>query len=241
MTDQPHMIEEPTPAPKKGSILKESAIIIVSALILSWVIKTFLVQAFYIPSGSMESTLEVNDRILVSKMVPQFFDINRGDVVVFKDPGGWLGEVPTYEDDSSMQAALRKGLTFIGILPQDAGSHLVKRVIGMPGDVIECCDAEGRLMVNGEPIDETLYLKPGEEPSLVEFHVVVPDGHLWMMGDNRSGSADSREHLGAPGGGFVPVDNVVGTAFVKMWPADRAGWLKNPSEVFQDVPAAPSE
>lgn len=237
MEEHEHLSDEEATAPKKGSVLRETAIIVVSALILSWIIKTFLVQAFYIPSGSMEDTLLKNDRILVSKMVPTVFDINRGDIVVFKDPAHWLESTST-EEDSGAQAAIRKGLTFIGILPQDAGSHLVKRVIGLPGDTVECCDAEGRMLINGVPIDETQYLKEGEEPSLVEFEVVVPDGSLWVQGDNRSGSADSRAHMGAPGGGFVPVDNVVGTAFVKVWPFDRMGWLTNPSEVFENVPDA---
>jgi signal peptidase I len=221
--------------PKKGSILRETAIILVSALVLSWLLKTFLVQAFYIPSGSMEDTLQENDRILVSKMVPDVFDIHHGDIVVFKDPGGWLG-YNVYEEDTGPQAALRKGLTFIGILPQDAGSHLVKRVIGMPGDTVKCCDADGKLTVNGVAIDETAYLKEGEAPSHMDFEVEVPENALWLMGDNRSGSADSRANLGGPGGGFVPIDNVVGTAFVKVWPWERAGWLKNPGDVFEDVP-----
>lgn len=236
MVDHESRAEDEADAPKKGSVLKETAIIVVSALILSWIIKTFLVQAFYIPSGSMENTLQENDRILVSKMVPDVFDINRGDIIVFKDPANWL-EYSVIQDDSGAQAFLRKTLTFIGVLPQDAGSHLIKRVIGLPGDTVECCDAEGRMLVNGEPIDETAYLKEGEEPSLFDFSVEVPSDSLWVQGDNRSGSADSRAHLGGPGGGYVPVDNVVGTAFVKVWPFDRMGWLRNPSDVFEDVPA----
>lgn len=228
-TDEPEEV-----APKKGSFLRETAIIVVSALVLSWLIKTFLVQAFYIPSGSMEDTLKESDRILVSKMVPDVFDIHRGDIVVFKDPGGWLSAMPV--EDTKGQAFVRDVLTFIGVLPQDAGSHLVKRVIGLPGDTVACCTTDGKVTVNGETIDETLYLKPGVEPSVVEFEQVVPEGSLWVMGDNRIDSGDSRYNMGGPGGGFVPIDNVVGTAFVKMWPLDRAEWLKNPSEVFRKVP-----
>lgn len=222
------------PGPGKLSLLKETAIIVVSALVLSWIIKTFLVQAFYIPSSSMEDTLQVNDRILVSKMTPTVFDINRGDIVVFTDPGGWLDGYVT--QDTPGQNAVRSVLTFIGILPQDAGNHLVKRVIGLPGDNVVCCDAGGNITVNDEPIMEN-YLKDGVAPSAVDFDVVVPDDALWVLGDNRSDSGDSRYNMGKPGGGFVPVDNVVGTAFVTMWPFDRMTWLGNPEEDFNDVPA----
>lgn len=241
MTEHRHRADdEQEPPVKKGSILKETAIIVVGALVLSWLIKTFLVQAFYIPSASMEDTLIENDRIMVSKMVPDVFDLHRGDVVVFKDPGGWLDGM-VQEEDSNGQKFVRDILTFIGVLPQDAGSHLVKRVIGLPGDTVACCGADGLMTVNGEPIDESSYLKPGVEPSDVTFEVVVPEGKIWVQGDNRNHSSDSRAHMGAPGGGFVPVDNVVGTAFVKVWPWDRMGWLKNPSSVFEDVPAPASD
>ncbi len=236
MTEHRHRADEADARPvKKSSILKETAIIVFGALVLSWLIKTFLVQAFYIPSASMEDTLIKNDRIMVSKMVPEVFDLHRGDVVVFKDPGGWLNGV-SQEEDSNGQKFVRDILTFIGVLPQDAGSHLVKRVIGLPGDTVKCCSEEGLMTINGEPIDETSYLKPGVAASDVEFEVIVPKGKIWVQGDNRDHSADSRAHIGAAGGGFVPLDNVVGTAFVKVWPWDRTGWLKNPSEVFEDVP-----
>lgn len=223
-----------TPKPKKGSFLKEVFIILVSALVLSWIIKSFFVQAFFIPSGSMEDTLVKGDRILVSKMVPGVFDVHRGDVVVFKDPGTWLQGMAT-PDRTPVQQAVTDGLTFIGLLPQDAGEHLVKRVIGVGGDHVRCCDAEGRITVNDEPIDEP-YLKPGSVPSVIEFDQIVPDDFLWVMGDNRAHSSDSRYNGGSPGGGFVPLDNVVGTAFVKVWPLSSVGWLRNPGETFQDVP-----
>lgn len=223
------------PRPGRLSLLKETAIIIVSALVLSWLIKTFLVQAFFIPSSSMEDTLQINDRILVSKMTPDIFDINRGDIVVFTDPGGWLSGHEV--DDTPGQNAVRSALTFIGILPQDAGQHVVKRVIGMPGDRVTCCTADGQLTVNGQAIDETPYLKEGVAPSAVEFDVIVPEESLWVLGDNRSDSGDSRFNMGGPGGGFVPYDDVVGTAFVTMWPLDRLAWQTNPGEVFSDVPA----
>ena len=223
-----------TPKPKKGSFLKEVFIILVSALVLSWIIKSFFVQAFFIPSGSMEDTLVEGDRILVSKMVPGVFDVHRGDVVVFKDPGTWLQGMAT-PDRTPFQQAVTDGLTFIGLLPQDAGEHLVKRVIGVGGDHVRCCDAEGRITVNGEPVDEP-YLKPGSVPSVIEFDQIVPDDFLWVMGDNRAHSSDSRYNGGSPGGGFVPLDNVVGTAFVKVWPFGSIGWLRSPGDTFEDVP-----
>lgn len=217
-------------------VVRETALIVVTALVLSLVIKTFLAQAFYIPSASMHDTLVEGDRVLVSKLTPGVFDLERGDVIVFKDPGGWLFSV-TYGDGSGLQDALVRGLTFVGLLPQDAGEHLIKRVIGLPGDHVTCCDASGRLTVNGESITEP-YLSPGSIPSEVLFDVVVPEGHLWVMGDNRQNSQDSRAHLADPGGGMVPVDDVVGTAFVVLWPPGRLAILHDPAETFADVSSA---
>ncbi|WP_286218035.1 signal peptidase I [Paraoerskovia sediminicola] len=218
-------------ARRKPSFLREVAIVLVSALLLSWLIKTFVVQAFYIPSESMEDTLIVDDRVMVSRSVPDLFDVNRGDIVVFKDPGGWLG--PGYAPEKGPVADV---LTWIGLLPQDSGEHLIKRVIGTPGDHVTCCDDSGRVEVNGVGIDET-YIRPGSEPSEIEFDATVPDGMLFVMGDNRQHSADSRYNTGNPGGGFVPMDNVVGSAFVLVWPFDRFTLLRNPGDVFADVPA----
>jgi len=208
--------------------------VMVSALVLSVVIKTFLAQAFYIPSGSMENTLELGDRVMVSKLAPGPFDLERGDIVVFVDPGDWLGEVPE-DNRSPWQQTAADVLTWIGLLPQDAGHHLIKRVIGLPGDHVECCDDQGRLLVNGEPVDEP-YLYPGAEPSETSFEVTVPEDRVWVMGDNRGNSADSRAHMGEPGGGTIPMENIVGRAFVLLWPADRITLLNNPEETFADVP-----
>lgn len=215
------------------SWLRETAIIVVSALVLSIVIKTFLVQSFFIPTGSMESTLEVSDRVLVSKLAPGPLDLHRGDIVVFKDPGGWLGAAP--EGPGGWRGAVSDALTYVGLLPQDAGEHLIKRVIGLPGDTVECCDSQGRLVVNGVPIDEP-YINAGSRPSEIEFSVVVPEGTLWVMGDNRQNSRDSRYHQGDPGGGAIPLENVVGVAFVTLWPLDRATVLRNPGDTFAEVP-----
>nr|WP_211373815.1 signal peptidase I [Cellulomonas fimi] len=216
--------------------MRETVIILVGALALSLLIKTFLVQAFFIPSASMEDTLQVGDRVLVSKLVPGPFELQRGDTVVFKDPGGWLPPVQP-EQQSALRDAFEAGMTFIGLLPQDSGEHLIKRVIGLPGDQVACCDEAGRVTVNGVGIDEP-YLKPGSAPSEAEFDVTVPAGSLWVMGDNRQNSRDSRGHLGDPGGGSIPVANVVGTSFARVWPADRLALLRNPGPTFADVPAA---
>lgn len=222
------------PRGRKPSLLRETAIIVVSALVLSLLIKTFLVQAFFIPSASMEDTLVEGDRVMVSRLVPGAFDVHRGDVVVFKDPGGWLPPAPPQEESAFAEAA-RAALTFVGLLPQDTGEHLIKRVVGVPGDHVVCCDAEGRVSVNGEPVDET-YIKPGSVPSQDPFDRTVPDDMLFVMGDNRQNSQDSRYNTGKPGGGYVPLDNVVGTAFVKVWPLSHAELLRNPGDVFADVP-----
>ena len=213
------------------NLLKETGIIVGSALIVSWLIKTFLVQAFYIPSESMEATLDVGDRVLVSRLVPRFRQVSRGDIVVFRDPGDWLGAYTVPE-----RGLVTRALTLVGLLPQDSGEHLIKRAIGVPGDHVACCDAAGLVSINGEPIMEALYLAPGVSPSVSSFDVVVPDGTLFVMGDNRPNSADSRYNSEKPYGGFVPIDNVVGTAFATIWPFNHLGLLRNPSSVFELVP-----
>ncbi|WP_315097499.1 signal peptidase I [uncultured Cellulomonas sp.] len=220
-----------------GSLLRETVIILVSAIVLSLLVKTFLVQAFFIPSQSMHDTLIEHDRILVSKLTPGPFDLRRGDIVVFKDPGGWLPADVTPEP-GPLQGAVNSALTFIGLYPADANEHLVKRLIGLPGDRVACAGAGEPVTVNGEPLDEP-YLAAGVQPSDIAFDVTVPDDSVWVMGDNRSHSSDSRYNQGKPGGGSVPVDNVVGMAFVTVWPVERMGPLRNPTSTFTDVPAQP--
>ncbi|PYF99915.1 signal peptidase I [Georgenia satyanarayanai] len=231
-SDEPGEAARPA-ARRRGGWLRETAIVVVSALVLSVLIKTFLVQAFFIPSGSMEDTFAVGDRVLVSKLAPGPLDVSRGDVVVFVDPGGWLDAQP--DTRNQVQRGVEEVLTFVGLLPQNAGEHLIKRIIGLGGDTVECCDADGRLTVNGVGIDEP-YLKPGVAPSETEFSVTVPENHLWLMGDNRSNSQDSRAHQGDPGGGAVPMRNVVGTAILILWPFDSWTVLRNPGDTFAEVP-----
>lgn len=223
-----------SPGRRRGpvsSFLRETAIILVSAIVLSWLVKTFLAQAFFIPSASMHDTLLEGDRVLVSKLAPGPFDIHRGDIVVFSDPGGWLDQQTVPETN-----VVQDALIAIGLMPQQSEDHLIKRVIGLPGDRVASTGDGSPLTVNGVPIDESEYLAPGASPSERAFDVVVPSGSIWVMGDNRQHSADSRWHLGDPGGGSVPIDDVVGTAFVKLWPVDRIGLLRNPGDVFADVP-----
>jgi signal peptidase I len=214
--------------------VKETLIILVGAIVLSLIIKTFLAQAFFIPSASMENTLEIGDRVLVTKLAPGPFDVHRGDIVVFKDPGGWLPAPPPVTSNP-VSDTFHTALTDIGLLPQDSGEHLIKRIIGLPGDHVTCCDASHQVTVNGAGISEP-YLKPDSLPSEVPFDVTVPAGRLWVMGDNRGNSADSRAHMSSPGTGTIPLTNVVGVAFSRVWPADRIGLLRNPGSTFVEVP-----
>jgi signal peptidase I len=198
------------------------------ALVLAVVVKSLFFQAFYIPSGSMNDTLVLDDRILVQKVSywgsgsPQ-----RGDVVVFADPGGWLEEAAP-----PARSPVAEALETVGLFP--SGGHLVKRVVAVGGDTVKCCADDGRLTVNGVPLDEEDYLADGEEPSLMPFEQEVSEGHLWVMGDNRSHSADSRAHLGDPGGGMVPEEDVVGKVLAVVWPLRNAKMLTRP-ETFEAV------
>lgn len=209
--------------------VKEITIVVVLALLLATLVRVFLFQAFLIPSGSMENTLLVGDRVLVSKVTTRFGEVQRGDVVVFSDPGTWLGPVPPGPD--GVRGAVTSALQFVGVLPSDSEGHLIKRVIGLEGDRVACCDASGLLTVNGVPVAETDHLKPGVAPSEQEFDVVVPQDSLWVMGDNRPNSGDSRVH------GAVPYEDVVGRAFVVVWPFDRWGGIGRP-DTYDAVPGA---
>jgi signal peptidase I len=200
---------------------QEMLVLLAIALGLAVLLKSLFVQAFYIPSASMHDTLIEDDRILVEKPSYWFDQPQRGDIVVFGDPGGWLSA-----SDRVGGNPVTEAMEFIGLYP--SGNHLVKRVIGVGGDRVRCCDARGRIRVNGTPLDESEYLPRGVRPSEQEFNVRVPEGRLWVMGDNRTQSADSRAHLGDPGGGAIPVDAVVGRVFVTVWPLDRAQLTEEP-------------
>jgi signal peptidase I len=230
------------PRSRAGSWLRELAFVVLGALVVSILLRAFVGQMFIIPSQSMENTLLVGDRVVVQKIT----DFQRGDVVVFTDPGGWLGAADAVEVN-----ALDKVLDFIGIPTAASAGHLIKRVIGMPGDRVVCCDTDGRITVNGQALDETSYLYAGPDgaqvsPSEVEFTVVVPGDHIFVMGDHRDLSADSRCHLAdlsttqSQGQvAFVPENLVVGSAVAIAWPVSRFEILHRPA-TFEDVPA-PSE
>ncbi|GMA88823.1 hypothetical protein GCM10025868_40730 [Angustibacter aerolatus] len=194
------------------------------ALVLALLVRVLFVQAFAIPSGSMEPTLDPGDRVLVSRIAYRVGDVQRGDVVVFDGQGSFSDAPPA--PVGALARVVRAAGSAVGLRPSE--HDFVKRVVGLPGDRVACCGTDGRLTVNGVPLDEP-YVLPGDSPSDVRFDVVVPPGRLWVMGDHRSDSADSRAHLGDPGGGTVPVERVVGRVVLRFWPLDRAGRLPDPT------------
>lgn len=247
-TDPTH---EPAPAPRSRpapkslgqqtwSLLKELVFVLVGAIIVSSLLRAFVGQMFIIPSQSMENTLLIGDRVVVQKLT----DFKRGDVVVFQDPGNWLSDEPTGE-----VTPLDRVLEFVGVPTASTPGHLIKRVIGLPGDTVICCDNQDRITVNGQALDERsyLYTDPGgtqNKPSELRFEVVVPKGRIFVMGDHRDLSADSRCHLNdvsvSQGRGqvaFPPLDLVVGPAFAVVSPLNRAGRMQRPP-TFDSIPAA---
>lgn len=221
----------PQRARPRRSFLRELPGIVITALVISVLIKTFLVQAFYIPSGSMENTLLVNDRVLVNKLTDKPDEIHRGDVVVFRDPGGWLAGNPGQAGDGGgVTGAVRDALVFIGLAPAVSEEDLIKRVIGVGGDHV--VGKGNRVSVNDVELAET-YIFPGDQPTEQDFDVTVPEGSLWVMGDHRSVSEDSRAHQELPGKGFVPVDDVIGRSFTIVWPVDRSQLLRAPDTFDQ--------
>ena len=221
------------------AFFKELTAVVVGAIIVASLLRGFVGQMFLIPSVSMENTLQVDDRVLVEKLS----SIKRGQVVVFADPGGWLTG-----NDPRERGPVGKAFQFVGVLPDTSTEHLIKRVIGLPGDHILCCDAADRLTINGHTLDETSYLTIGPDgaqiqPSSITFNVVVPSGHIFVMGDNREQSRDSRCHLNDVQAGVAKGENafvaqklVVGRAIAVVWPFDRRHRLAIP-DTFETVPS----
>lgn len=230
----------PAPAPaarRRIPVWQESLLLLGLAIVLALVVKTFLVQAFYIPSGSMEPGLKINDRILVQKVSYWSGGPERGDIVVFEDPGDWLSAAETTGPTNVLTDLMSR----IGLYP--TGGHLVKRVIGIAGDTIECCDDQGRLLVNGVPLDSSDFTLnqdrcDGPMISTCQWSAgPVPEGSIFVMGDHRDDSADSSFHLRCGGrkdepcddsDAYVPVDLVVGKVFARVWPASRFDLLQKP-------------
>jgi signal peptidase I len=254
-TDSPSTDAVVTPAGKKPKVqrspgmavlifLRDVLVILAIAIVVSFLVKTFLIRSFYIPSASMENTLMGNpdqnlaDKVIVNELVPDIVPLAHGDVIVFKDPGGWLPARPPVTM-SPAQQGVEWVLSLFGLASPDNDGHLIKRVIGTAGDTVVCCTPTGQLTVNGTPLVEP-YIKLPEgvtKASEVDFTVTVPAKSLWVMGDNRYNSLDSRFNVNQPGLGFVAVNDVVGRAFVVSWPIPHWTWLSNYPETFALVPA----
>jgi signal peptidase I len=210
--------------------VRELLITVGIALILSSLVRIFLFQVFYVPSASMEDTLLLQDRIVATKITKPFTDIKRGEIVVFKDPGDWL---PEYESNRNFFLHF---LSVVGLLPSDAGDDLVKRVIGIGGDNIKCCSENGRILINGVELNDESFIKPEVETNQVEFEITVPEKRVFVMGDNRPDSRDSRFHL-ETAYGTVPEKNIVGVVNLRIWPFSRFSTLKIPDS-FNLIPDA---
>lgn len=236
MTSVTRATDGPSAGRRALAGLRELVIVVVLALLFSFIVKTWFAQAFYIPSGSMEDTLLVGDRVIVNKLTPSFIPVQRGDIVVFEDPGGWLPPQPSTSRGPVLDL-VDTALVFIGLAPASE-DHLIKRVIGLPGDHVRCCTPDQKLSVNGVEVTEP-YLKPGDVPSSVAFDITVSAGSVWVMGDHRSDSEDSRFHdpNGNGKGGSVALERVTGRAFVRVWPLPRLGTISTGVSSFATVPA----
>jgi signal peptidase I len=222
--------EEERPARRRRNVWIELPILVVIALTLALVVKTYAVQAFFIPSGSMQNTLAIGDRVLINKIVYRVRGIGRGDIVVFNGQGSWdFDATPPPSNPAVRFFDAVEGIFGAG----NASDVYIKRVIGLPGDRVACCNARGQLTVNGVALSESSYLYPGDQPSQQRFSIKVPDGRLWVMGDHRYVSYDSRGHMGDPGGGTIPESAVLGRAFVIVWPPSQWGMLNIPATFEQ--------
>jgi signal peptidase I len=235
--DEPGSGKESDSGKKSGSFWRELPVLVGIALVLALVIKAFAVQAFYIPSASMENTLKIGDRVLVNKIVYHTREVARGDTVVFSGLDSWDPEVTYSQPSNPISKVLHAIGGAFGLVPGE--KDYIKRVIGIPGDRVRCCDAGGHITVNGVPLQETAYLYPHNKPSGQQFGpITVPPGRLWVMGDHRDVSYDSRGHLGDPGSGTIPEDRVIGRAFVVVWPLSRVKMLPIPATFHQASLAA---
>ena len=218
---------------RKRSFLKEFPFLIVVALVVSLFIKTFIVQFFFIPSGSMENTLQIDDRVAVNRIPFISNNIKRGDVVVFRDPDNWL-PAADIETVPFVIAKAKAALVAVGVLPNPAKQYLVKRVVGVAGDRVICCTTTGKITVNGQEMNEP-YIYAGNVPSDMNFDVTVPKDKLWVMGDHRGASADSRYHQEDINKGFVPLNRVTGRVLAVIWPIKNISWVPNVDALNQPV------
>ena len=226
------------PKKRKRSFWRDLGVIVVAALVLTIALKAFVVQVFSIPSGSMENTLQINDRILVSKIG----SVQRGEVAVFSGAGSWDPATPP---PANWAARIwDDAVNLVGIAGPE--TDYVKRVIGLPGDRVACCNSKGQITVNGVALAESSYIYDGEPTTQVQFHVTVPAGRLWVMGDNRGDSDDSRYRMSDTDQGTIPESAVVGRAVLVIWPLSRVSDLPIPSPFRQPgltaaaaLPAAP--
>jgi signal peptidase I len=233
---------------RKGSLLRELPVLLLIAFVLALIVKTFFVQAFFIPSGSMEQTLHgctgcTGDRVLVNKVPYWFGEPEPGDIVVFRGPDTWSPEITVAEPSNWVSGALLGLGRAIGVAPPSENDY-VKRVIATAGQTVQCCDSEGRVTVDGKPLDEPYIYQNSPltgGPAGREFDpVTVPEGRLWVMGDHRSASADSREHVGDKYSGTIAVDDVIGKAALIVWPLDRFTLLDNPDIQQTEAQAVPA-
>jgi signal peptidase I len=208
---------------RKGSLLRELPILVILALLVSLLIKSFLVQFFYIPSGSMENTLQIRDRVAVNRIPFIGDNVSRGDVIVFRDPAGWLPEASS-DSGNRVTNVIREGLVIVGVVPNPAKQYLVKRVIGVAGDKVVAKDEV--LTINGKPTNEP-YIFSGNTPSDTDFNITVPEGKVWVMGDHRGASADSRFHQDDVNNGMVPVEKITGRVVATIWPFERIGFISS--------------
>ena len=222
---------------KARPLWQELVVLALVAVLVAYLVKTFLVGVYFIPSGSMENTLLIGDRVAVDKLTYRLHDIHRGDVVVFNGVDSFTPEgAVSPASTNPLARAVRGAASLVGLAPPNE-RDFIKRVIGVPGDHVVCCDKQGRITVNGTPLDEP-YIYPGDAPSTTAFDVIVPEGRLWVMGDHRGSSADSRSHLGDPGGGTVPEDRVIGRARAVIWPFSELKRLPTPATFQQSTLSA---